>query len=266
MIATLGIMNSQLDYDALLFINAASITNSTQILALSDLVFSLKVNNLWSKMKAIYPFVGGTENSHKFNLKDPRDLDAAFRITFTGTWTHSANGAQGNGTNNVGNTFFNPRTHLTTTSTSHGSYIRNNYSGIICGCNNSDVPANQNFLYISSTIATTGNWTATLNSNSTTTFNFTAATETGLVATNRSSSTSVKGFYNGSKLIDTTNALTNTPNFNYYIGCRNNAGTAANFSAAQFAFHYIGDSLTDSEHNNLYTIINKFQTILGRNV
>lgn len=262
----IGIISSQFDYDAINFCSAAGITDQTQVIALNYLCLELKLKELWNKCKVIYPFVGGTASTHKFNLKDPRDLDAAFRITFTGTWTHSANGAQGNGTNNVGNTFFNPRTHLTTTSTSHGSYIRNNYSGIICGCNNSDVLANQNFLYISSTIATTGNWTATLNSNSATTFNFTAATETGLVATNRSSSTSVKGFYNGSKLIDTTNALTNTPNFNYYIGCRNNAGTAANFSEAQFAFHYIGDSLTDSEHSNMYTIVQQYQTILGRNV
>jgi hypothetical protein len=28
-------------------------------------------------MQAIYPFIGGTAYSHKFNLKDPRDTDAA---------------------------------------------------------------------------------------------------------------------------------------------------------------------------------------------
>ena len=31
-------------------------------------------------MKAIYPFVGGTATTHKFNLKDPADINAAFRL------------------------------------------------------------------------------------------------------------------------------------------------------------------------------------------
>ena len=34
---------------------------------------------------AIYPMIGGTQQSTKWNLKDPRDLDAAFRLTFYGT-------------------------------------------------------------------------------------------------------------------------------------------------------------------------------------
>ena len=50
-------------------------------------------------MKALYPFVGGTATSHKFNLKDPRDLDAAFRLQFNGGWTHNSNGVTPNGTN-----------------------------------------------------------------------------------------------------------------------------------------------------------------------
>lgn len=34
-------------------------------------------------MTAVYPFIGGTASTHKFNLKDPRDLDVAFRLTFS---------------------------------------------------------------------------------------------------------------------------------------------------------------------------------------
>jgi hypothetical protein len=67
------------DVDALAFIAAASITDSTQQSAIDTLVKSLKSANIWTKMKALYPFVGGTATTHKFNLKDPRDLDAAYR-------------------------------------------------------------------------------------------------------------------------------------------------------------------------------------------
>lgn len=37
--------------------------------SINELVKDLKSNNLWDKMKAIYPFVGGTVSSHRFNLK-----------------------------------------------------------------------------------------------------------------------------------------------------------------------------------------------------
>ena len=35
----------------------------------NEFVKELKNNNLWSKMMAIYPMVGGTATSNKFNLK-----------------------------------------------------------------------------------------------------------------------------------------------------------------------------------------------------
>jgi hypothetical protein len=59
--------------------------------ALDGLVTGLKDAGLWSKMLAVYPFIGGTEALHKWNLKDPRDLDAAYRLTFLNnvTGTHS---------------------------------------------------------------------------------------------------------------------------------------------------------------------------------
>ena len=77
------------DPDAFKFINIADITNQTQITAVNNLVVGLKTNNLWDKMQAIYPFVGGAAYTHKFNLKDPRDIDSAFRILFNGDVTHS---------------------------------------------------------------------------------------------------------------------------------------------------------------------------------
>ena len=88
-----------LDLDALAFLTAAGITDSTIISAINTLVVSLKNFGIWTKMRAIYPFVGGTALTHKWNLKDPRDLDIAFRLVFSGGWTHSSTGALANGTN-----------------------------------------------------------------------------------------------------------------------------------------------------------------------
>jgi len=93
------------------FITAAGITDPTQQSAINNLVIGLKADGLWTNMTAIYPFVGGTATTHKYNLKDPRDLDAAYRLSFSGGWTHNANGITGNGVNSYADTFsFSSRT------------------------------------------------------------------------------------------------------------------------------------------------------------
>ena len=112
-LATHGILarsasGGAVDPDAQAFITAASITDPTQQSAINQLVVDLKGYGVWTKMKALYPFCGSTASQHKWNLKDPRDLDAAFRLVFNGGWTHSVNGALPNGTNAFANTYFNP--------------------------------------------------------------------------------------------------------------------------------------------------------------
>ena len=93
------------DADAQAFITAAAITDLNQQNAINTLVVSLKGYSIWTKFKAIYPIVGGTASQHKYNLKDPRDLDAAFRLAFATGVTHSSTGMVGNGTTGYANTF-----------------------------------------------------------------------------------------------------------------------------------------------------------------
>jgi hypothetical protein len=99
--------------DAQKFINATGITDATQKNAINTLVNDLKFYGLWTKLKAIYPMVGGTATAHKFNLKDPRDLNEAFRLSFIGGWTHSSTGALPNGTTAYADSFLNALTSLT---------------------------------------------------------------------------------------------------------------------------------------------------------
>ena len=118
--ATCGTFNQ--DHDALSFINTAGLTQSLHKNAVHRLVRDLKNNKLWTKLRVVYPFVGGTQLSHSINLKDPRDLDAARRIRFYGGWTHSSTGAQPNGTNGWGNTYYNASTDSINIVESHISY------------------------------------------------------------------------------------------------------------------------------------------------
>lgn len=81
------------------FLTNTGIVDATITGAVRSLALRLDDYGIWSKVRALYPFVGGTATTHKYNLKDPRDLDAAYRLVFSGGWTHDSNGVTGNGTN-----------------------------------------------------------------------------------------------------------------------------------------------------------------------
>src|SRR4051812_7318659 len=70
---------------------------------LDKLVVGMKTSGLWTKMTAVYPMIGGTAALHRWNLKDPRDLDAAYRLTFTGGTHSNALGYRANPQGNVTN-------------------------------------------------------------------------------------------------------------------------------------------------------------------
>jgi hypothetical protein len=69
----------------------ANITDVAQVSALNYLVTALKENGLWSRIKLLYPFIGGNSTSHRFNLVDP----SLYAITFTGAFVHDSNGITG---------------------------------------------------------------------------------------------------------------------------------------------------------------------------
>ena len=109
------------DPDAQAFIDATGISG-TEASAINTLVLSLKSNGIWTNLLAIYPMVGGTATSCKYNLKNPLDTDAAFRLSFAGTWTFNSSGAKPDGVaGTYANTFLNPTTHLSSTN-GHISY------------------------------------------------------------------------------------------------------------------------------------------------
>lgn len=78
------------DADALAFIEAAGITDLTQMEAIDQLVIDLKIAGVWANLYAIYPFVGGTALAHSVNLKQP----GVFDLVFGGTWAHTATGGK----------------------------------------------------------------------------------------------------------------------------------------------------------------------------
>ena len=122
-----------LDPDAEAFLTAATITDPTEISAVNQLVIDMKDAGIWTKMKAVYPFVGGTATTHKWNLKDPQDTNAAFRLTFNGGWTHSSSGALPNGTNAYADTYLNVDSVLNNISHAFNFYLNSNNDATVRG-------------------------------------------------------------------------------------------------------------------------------------
>ena len=76
------------------FGTVTGITDTKILDAIAWLETRLRLNYSWDAYKAIYPLVGGTADRHKWNLKDLRDDDAAYRVVWTNV-THSATGMTG---------------------------------------------------------------------------------------------------------------------------------------------------------------------------
>lgn len=124
------------DADAQAFIDAVGSLTTTEEEAINDLVLDMKSASVWSKGHVYYPMVGGTASEHKWNLFDPRDLDAAFRGTFGGGWTHNADGAKGNGTTGYIDTHLAPYSAMTENSTTfiYSSGTTTGDAGALIGC------------------------------------------------------------------------------------------------------------------------------------
>lgn len=251
-----------IDPDAVAFLTAAGITDATISTAINTLVLDLKGYGIWTKMKAIYPFVGGTATTHKYNLKDPRDLDAAFRLVFLGGWTHSANGALPNGSNAYANTNFNPLSQNVVKSNFGVSfYSRTNSTGAYV-----DIGAVSGASYIMMIVRNSSTDTIGVYDNSSFFGNY-ASNALGLFTVQRDSSTTQKFYQAGVLKAQRTGfAATADINLNIYISARNLFGTAATFSNRQCAFAAFHDSFTSTEAANYYTAVQAFQTTLSRNV
>jgi hypothetical protein len=246
------------------FLYASEITDNTQKSAVNTLVNDLQTAGVWTKMKAIYPFVGGTATTHKWNLKNPLDTDAAFRLVFFGGWTHDANGVQGNGTNGYADTKFNPNTGYSVNDNAHISvYSRLNQSAtdVDLGCQ-----TGPDYLSLSIRRIDIGNNTYYGVNSSNFAIQSADPNSLGMYVANRIG-TSNKGYKNNAIAISATNSATVRPNANVYLSTINSGGPNVGlYSNKQFAFASIGDGLTDTEAANFYTAVQNFQVALSRNV
>jgi len=234
------------------WIAATGETDLTILGALNTLETDLTTYGLTAKMKALYPMVGGTAAKHKFNFMDARDLDAAYRLVFSGGWTHSSTGALPNGTNAYADTKLNTSTVLSISSAHISHYARTTPNdGVLMGNENLDciLQLSGGQLY--------GSLAAYFS-------NTTQAANAAFYMVNRPNGTNQKLIRNSTILLNDSRTSTSFSNKNILLGAYN--GGPAYPSNAEVAFSSIGNGFTDTEAANFYTAVQTFQTALSRNV
>ena len=257
------------DSDALNFINTAGISNNVSQFAINTLVVSLKNNNLWNEMYAIYPFVGGTFDSCKYNLKN------------TSTYTLTINGSVGPGFSNAGVTFTGIGTEdsglLDTgftdsglnwlfNSASMGYYCNahaTNTNNYIMGCNNNSIspfPGTNigNVGAFDTTFASLGISTNTISGSDT----GIGIDDEGLYSVSANNPTTT--IYKNGTFVNSTPVV---PTFGLdYSGQTILIGgvRGRRVGTSRLAFAYVGKGLNGTQISNLNTIVETFQTTLGR--
>ena len=251
-----------LDTDATAFSLAAGLTDTTQKSAVNTLVKDLKRYGLWTKVRAFYPFVGGSANSHKFNLKDPRDLNEAYRLTFSGGWTHDSSGVKCNGSNATSDTNLSLRTVFGSTSYEHnlGIYINDNptarlsYRYDIWASDGSALSTpNISQVTVSGTthiVDMTTNWWSWI---------FTPKDVRGHTEFKRYRQGYTTSFVNGIEYTDWRNT-TNSPYYNPVATVKIGSSDSMN----RYACAYITSAITTLESYLMYIAVQRYQTTLGR--
>jgi hypothetical protein len=264
-IAQRGFLHASLvqDKDALKYISVATGIRGNEKKAANILVYALKDSGMWTgKFYALYPMFGVSPTTCKFNLIDPRDADAAYRLVFTGTPLFNGNGVTWNAVNTYADTKF--QFTSGNISSSHLSYYtstNDQVSGeVVMGALTSTPTTYAEQLCIRRTsdvsFGTLGASTSTAVTNT---------SSIGWTIITRSSTTDLEQYLNGTNQSTvTTSTTTNVSGFNIFLGGRNSNGTYSSGTDKVCTIATIGVGLTATEITKTYKIFNYINTILSR--
>ena len=259
--------NRNLNNNTNRFLFSTQITDSTIQTAMNSFVETLKGYNIWNKMKALYPLVGGTATTHKYNLVNPLDTNAAYRLSFFGGWTHDSSGMTPTITS-YASTFLIPNTALTLRNTHLAIYMLTDSAAgtkTEIGSANAGTanPSMGLFAKYSSTNAVSDAYNNTTNR-----LSVSNSDAKGFYIGSRTSINSHKLYKNGVLIGTDTNNEANgaMPNVELIIGAFLFGASVVQGTDRKFALISIGDGLTDTEAANYYTAVQALQTALGRQV
>jgi hypothetical protein len=250
-----------IDSDAQAFFSrvttAGGTLSATEQSSITTLVTSLKSAGIWTLMKAIYPMVGASAAACAQNLKS-----SSFTGTFSGAWTFASTGVTSNGATYMDTNFNNQGNWTSTSNGSMGLISATNQSAAVCdmgsapnvlsGANSSTIYANYSGTYyggINCTVVTPG---------------AANASSIGLFVTSRLTTSAYSIYKRGSSTINltTTDAVGTNPNLTIHLGAGNGGGPS--YSSKRYNFCFIGDGLTEAQVDSYWTLLQTFNTSLGR--
>jgi len=243
------------DTDALPYINHSSASLSFRDkCAANYLVQELKNANLWTKLKAIYPYLGTTLASMRLNLKNP----AQYMLTIVGSGASvNYKGLQFDQSNTPGEETY-ARTDLYETDFNHIAQFRKN-----------DFPSNYSIGVANSSA---GSWFGP-SSIIRGVFEprLTNTHATGLQLVQREGTTNTLKYYRKGVLQSpVTNTFNSTTGLEIVIGTLADAVSSSTptfftyRNSAIFRYESFGDALTDAEATAYNTIVETAQRYLGR--
>jgi hypothetical protein len=236
------------------WIAATGETDLTILGALNTLESDLTTYGLTAKMKALYPFVGGTAIKHSYNFMNT----AANQITWSGGLTHSSTGVLPNGVNGLGTINYNWAT------VSSGLTFTNNHLSFYSRTNTTSPNAND------ITGSTNSGSNVTLQARN-------PFSLTSFYSTVSASVANSLGYYLGTTLPTTSKIFKNGTSIGTAAQTGGNfTGTTGqvtlfsqfgtSYSARESAFASFGEGLSDTEAANFSTAVQAFQTTLARQV
>jgi hypothetical protein len=258
-------INQGIDQNVRNFALAAGINDTPIINSLDTFVSELKSNNLWNKFYALYPLVGGTSGSCKWNLI----TTSSFTLNYTGSFNFTNTGISGSGTTSNINTSFIPNINSAdwATNNSFGVYVNTNVSGGYDMGAESPFPASpagaDTYL-----ISRFSGDTAYFHNSSSVTVASTDSRGFWFGGVSGSSGTNMNLYKNGTSVASKASPTTYTITRALYFTANNTeSGPAANAnSTRQYSLSFIARAFNSTEASTLNNIVQTFQTSLGRNV
>lgn len=263
---------STFDANAQAYINAVIAAGGTLSSgnqnAINDLYVSLKANSLYTELKYMYPFMGGTPASHAVCGINP--TSGSYTITWgaglTGSAPHTSAGVNTLTFKGYGSLAVNTATiHSSVNSVTLGTYVSTattNDLGFVIGKTSDSTNATQRYqmnVPFDSNIVYTGIGLANF-----ATYNNTVA-PVGRWIGSRTSSTSLTLYKNGSSVatntVNNTGALSGIPPQFFSI---DNSLTASNLFDGVCGFMFAGNGLSGAQVSTLDGILSTFLTAIGR--
>jgi hypothetical protein len=205
------------------------------------------------KIKALYPIVGGTAATHKFNFVDPRDLDAAYRLSYFGGFTHNSNGITPNGINAEAEPF------LTSLDFPQDSVSMGYYSKTNIFLNQIEI-GDANTFAMSIYFGNVNGDLLDINNTYTSSFQTPPPKTNVFFQASRINSTTINGYFDSTNLGTLT--IPSVARTGLSIKLFSYSGSF--YSTKNCAFAYFGEGLTALEMGNLNSLVTTFQTTLGR--